>query len=198
MCSPTLSELRCSTRAKWDWPLASNLRLTETCTFKREFKSISMDLQSVTSHAEWPQIVTEELYSWQAAWPGLPPQGDACELILHVMASSLPFPEFLASLTAHTFRGGTTFNLEKAGAPFAIMKAGLCWERKSCTWNRLAWAPVAGIIASEREKSKRRGRGRGVVSLPRFLPPSRTFFSLRKWGPFSYNILGIIGFLKVS
>lgn len=42
--------------------------------------------------------------SWLAAWPGRPPQGAASELILHVMASSLPFPEFLASLTAHTFR----------------------------------------------------------------------------------------------
>lgn len=63
--------------------------------------------------------------SWLAAWPGLPPQGAASELILHVMASSLPFPEFLASLTAHTFRVGTAFHPEMARAPFAIMKARL-------------------------------------------------------------------------
>lgn len=61
----------------------------------------------------------------------LPPQDAAPELIFHVIASSIPFPEFLASLTAHVFRVGAACNLEKADASFAIMEAGLLWERQS-------------------------------------------------------------------
>lgn len=78
-------------------------------------------------------VVTGKRILGRQPGQGLPPQDAALELFLYVIASSFPFPEFLASLTVHTFRVGTACNLEKTGVPFATVVAGLPCERWSRT-----------------------------------------------------------------